>query len=122
MNLPFLYRFIKWEVEKSVVDKQIASIYDVVEVTEEVSKGAITDVSDLPPEEEKKEEEVVTPVVPTRPNDYWYATVADIFNYEDAVKSLKITDDGIENPSDVTLYIKIDGKETVIEPKSKIKF
>ncbi len=57
-----------------------------------------------------------------RPDEFWYASVRDIFEYEDAVKSLKITDDSIENFSDVTLYIKIDGKETVIKPKSIIKF
>ena len=56
-----------------------------------------------------------------RPNDYWYATVADIFDYEDAVKSLKISENTIENPSSVTLYVKIDGKETVLEPCSVCK-
>lgn len=74
-----LYRFVKWEIEKSLVDKQIASIYDVVEVDTDVSKGAITDVGDLPPEDEK--EEVVTPQpAPTRPNDYWYYMSQSMLN------------------------------------------
>ncbi|MBQ9691711.1 MAG: polysaccharide deacetylase family protein [Clostridia bacterium] len=55
-----------------------------------------------------------------RPNEYWYATVSDIFDYEDAVKALEINDDYIVNDSDVELYVKIDGKETVISPGSKI--
>jgi hypothetical protein len=53
-----------------------------------------------------------------RPSDYWYATVADIFDYEDAVKALKINDTSIINYSDVKLYVKIDGVEKIIEPKS----
>lgn len=56
-----------------------------------------------------------------RPNDYWYATVADVFDYEDAVKALKITDDTIDNTSNITLYIKIDGKETMLAPFSSYK-
>ena len=56
-----------------------------------------------------------------RPNDYWYATVVDIFDYEDAVKALKISEDTIENPSRIKLYVKIDGKETVISPNRTIK-
>ena len=56
-----------------------------------------------------------------RPSEFWYATVADIFDYEDAVKALKISEDTIENPSSIKLYVKIDGKEKVLEPCSVCK-
>ena len=56
-----------------------------------------------------------------RPSEFWYASVRDIFEYEDAVKSLKITNVSIENPTKITLYVKIDGKEAVISPNSTIK-
>lgn len=53
-----------------------------------------------------------------RPSEFWYATVADIFDYEDAVKALKIKDNCIVNDSDIKLYAKVDGVEVIIEPKS----
>ena len=55
-----------------------------------------------------------------RPNDFWYASVRDIFEYEDAINGLKISDEEIENPSRFHIYLKIDGKETIIAPNSKI--
>ena len=42
-----------------------------------------------------------------RPEDYWYATNIDIFRYEDAVKSVVVSEDSVTNPSDVDLYIKV---------------
>lgn len=57
-----------------------------------------------------------------RPETYYYATVEEIFEYEDAVNALIETDDGIENPSDVSVYIKIDGERIILAPKSKIKY
>lgn len=56
-----------------------------------------------------------------RPADYYYASVGDIFAYEDAVKSLKITDTEITNEADITLYVKIDGERVVLPPKSTLK-
>ena len=53
-----------------------------------------------------------------RPEDYYYASVGDILAYEDAVKSVEITDDRIINRTDLTLYIKVDGERMVLEPKS----
>jgi len=55
-----------------------------------------------------------------RPEDYYYASVTDILEYEDAVKSVEITDTAVKNPSDRTLYIKIDGKRYTLAPKSEI--
>lgn len=53
-----------------------------------------------------------------RPEDYWYATVRDIFRYEDAVKALQVTDSEIYNPSDISLYIKVDEKRVILRPRS----
>ncbi len=53
-----------------------------------------------------------------RPTDYWYATVGEIFRYEDAVNSLVIGDSSIENPSDIDVYIKVNGEEVVLASKT----
>ena len=55
-----------------------------------------------------------------RPNDFWYACVGDIFDYEDAVKAVKITDEKIINPSPVDLYIKIDGEKVELKANSEL--
>ena len=57
-----------------------------------------------------------------RPEDFWYASVGDIFDYEDAVKSVRITDEGIENPSDVDLAVTVDGVRKTLGARSQIKF
>ena len=56
-----------------------------------------------------------------RPNDFWYASVGEIFDYEDAVKSVVITESEIQNPSNVDLYVKIDGERKIIPAKSIVK-
>ena len=66
--------------------------------------------------------EVFSKTYGNRPEDYWYATNIDIFEYEDAVNMLKITDEGVENPSDLTLYIKVDGERITLAPHSQFKF
>ena len=50
-----------------------------------------------------------------RPGDFWYATVRDIFEYEDAVNAAEITDTAIINNSDKPLYVKI-GDEKITVP------
>ena len=54
-----------------------------------------------------------------RPEEYWYATNVEIFDYEDAVKSLIITDEYVENPSEISIYIKVDGEKITVAPKSR---
>ena len=49
-----------------------------------------------------------------RPEDFWYATVGDIFRYEDAVRSVRLTDTAVTNPTDVDLFIKVDGKRVTL--------
>ena len=56
-----------------------------------------------------------------RPNDFWYASVGEIFDYEDAVNSVVITESEIQNPSNVDLYVKIDGERKIIPAKSIVK-
>lgn len=53
-----------------------------------------------------------------RPNDFWYACVGEIFDYEDAVKALKISDAEIANESAIDVYVKIDGQPAVIKAHS----
>ena len=53
-----------------------------------------------------------------RPEDFYYASVDDIFDYEDAVAALEIKEDCVYNPSDITLYIKVDGQRITLMPKS----
>ncbi len=55
-----------------------------------------------------------------RPNDYWYASVDEIFAYADAMESLTLTENTLENPSELTLYVELDGKKTVVPPHSKL--
>ena len=56
-----------------------------------------------------------------RPADFWYATVHDIFAYEDAAKALVYTDTEIINNSDITLYLTVNGKRTTLMPECKIE-
>lgn len=53
-----------------------------------------------------------------RPTDFWYASVGDIFEYEDAIKAIKITEKEIINPTDKELYIALDGKRYILSPNS----
>jgi hypothetical protein len=55
-----------------------------------------------------------------RPEDYFYATIAEIYDYSEAVKALEITDTEIKNQSDLDLYVKIDGERRVVKAKRTI--
>ncbi len=57
-----------------------------------------------------------------KPNEYYYATVGEIFDYESAIKSAEISENKIANNSDLTLYIKIDGNKVMLPPNDKIVF
>ena len=56
-----------------------------------------------------------------RPEEFYYGTVGDIFDYEDAINSLVITDTEIVNDSELTMYLKIDGEKLTVAPKSTFK-
>lgn len=54
-----------------------------------------------------------------RPEDFWYATVRDIFEYEDAVKAAEITESEVINHSDKELYVRI-GEEKIVIPAHSV--
>lgn len=56
-----------------------------------------------------------------RPNDYWYASVGEVFAYEDAISALVLSDDKIENDSKTDVYLKINGKKVVIKAGGSVK-
>lgn len=53
-----------------------------------------------------------------RPEDFYYASVDEIFDYEDAINSLVIEESSVLNNSDITVYIKIDGEPVILKPHS----
>ena len=57
-----------------------------------------------------------------RPDTYYYAPVGEIFDYYEAVKSVKIKENEIENPSDLGIFLQIDREKAVLSPHSSIKF
>ena len=56
-----------------------------------------------------------------KPEEFWYATNVEIFDYEDAVATLTIGDGVIENPSEITLYITVDGERIVLAPHATLE-
>lgn len=54
-----------------------------------------------------------------RPNDFYYATVSEIFEYDEAVRRVYINDTKVCNPSDKRVFVKIQNKEYIIEPASQ---
>lgn len=51
-----------------------------------------------------------------RPSEYYSAPVGDLFAYEDAVRSVTVRGNIVINPSDLPVYVKINGKRTVLAP------
>lgn len=49
-----------------------------------------------------------------RPQDFWYAGVGRIFDYEDAVRAVQIGDGTVTNPSPIDLYITVNGVRAVL--------
>lgn len=56
-----------------------------------------------------------------RPEDYFYATIAEIYDYAKATKSVEITDTEIKNPTKIDLYIKIDGRRHILKAGRSIR-
>ena len=52
----------------------------------------------------------------------WYVTagVDEIFRYSVAAKSLVVTDEYVENPSDMDIYIKVDGEKFIVRAHTKL--
>lgn len=55
-----------------------------------------------------------------RENDFYYATVGEIFDCEDAIKSATVTEGEIKNNSSLPLYAEIDGERLVIAPFASV--
>ncbi len=55
-----------------------------------------------------------------RPDTYYYASVGEIFAYEDAVRALEIAAEHIYNPSDLAVFLTVDGRPLSIPPKTRI--
>ncbi len=53
-----------------------------------------------------------------RPEDFWYASNRDIFEYEDAVNALEIYEDKIVNPSNIDVFVTINNVKTIIHANS----
>lgn len=56
----------------------------------------------------------------SRPDTYWYASVGEIFDYDEAVAMLEINDGKVINHSNSSIYLKIKGCRAVIAPHSEI--
>lgn len=55
-----------------------------------------------------------------RTEEFWYASVEEIFAYEDAVKLISCEGEKITNPTDITLYVKADGARVILPPRSTV--
>lgn len=55
-----------------------------------------------------------------RQDEFWYATVGEIYDYVTACGKLEITDKFVRNHSDITLYVKIDGERREISANEEI--
>ena len=56
-----------------------------------------------------------------RPESYYSAPVDTIFDYEDAIASLVVTDDEIVNPSSLDLCVTVDGERKTVSRNSTLK-
>ncbi len=55
-----------------------------------------------------------------RPQDFWYATVGEIFDYEDAVHAVETTDSAVRNVSATELYLSVNGHRAVLPAGAEI--
>ena len=60
-------------------------------------------------------------LIGNRQGEYYYASVGDIFAYEDAVKSAEVTEGRIKNNSALTLYATVDGERITVAPYTSVK-
>ena len=52
--------------------------------------------------------------------DFYYATPTEIFDYADAADSLIVSESKIENPSDIDIYLTVNGKKTVVPARAHV--
>lgn len=53
-----------------------------------------------------------------RQSEFWYATNRQIFEYEDAIDSLEISEEKIVNSSDIAVFITVNGEKVIIPANS----
>jgi len=51
---------------------------------------------------------------------YWSAPVGEIFGYADALSQLRQENGCLENPTDITLYVRVNGENVILAPHGKI--
>ncbi len=56
-----------------------------------------------------------------RPEDFFYGTVGDIFDTEDAINAALVTKNEIVNNSSRDLYIKVDGEKLIVKANGSLK-
>jgi len=54
--------------------------------------------------------------------DYYSAPAGELFDYEDAVNQLVITDTAVTNPSKIDLYIRADGENVILKAGETLRF
>lgn len=54
------------------------------------------------------------------PDEFWYTTVGELFDYVDAADSLVVEDKKVFNPSAIELYVIINGERTSIAPGATV--
>ncbi len=57
-----------------------------------------------------------------RPDEYYSAPIGDVFAQEDAIRAARVTESGIENPTDKTLWLLLDGGRTTVAPRASLTF
>ena len=55
-------------------------------------------------------------------SDYYSAPVGMIFAYADAVAQIREEDGWLVNPTDYALYIRVDGENRILMPRSRVQF
>jgi len=58
----------------------------------------------------------------SRPEEYYYATPGEIFDYAAAVRNLHVTDAALVNPSDIDLYLLVDSERRILRAGETIHF
>lgn len=57
-----------------------------------------------------------------RSDEFWYASNREIFEYEDAVKALVISENSVTNPTDIDLYITVNNVKTILHAHQTLTF
>jgi hypothetical protein len=55
-----------------------------------------------------------------RPETYYYASVNDIFDYSEAVQSVFVGTSFIRNPSEITVFLSVNGERKALGPHEEI--